>query len=253
MHNDLFTVFGLTVHGYGLMIGLGVVASLLLSWRRARRLDKSEDTVSTMTILAVVVGFMGGKLFFLLTHWSYFLSDPRSALGSGGFVVYGGIIFGFAVCWLYARMKGDRLLPWADLLLPGVALAQGFGRIGCFLAGCCYGAPTDSPLGVVFPAGCQFAPVGVRLWPTQLFSSAGDLLLAGLLLWMEKKNNYEGKVTVWYLILYSIGRFLIEFLRDDVRGSVGVLSASQFIGLFIVAAALALRFRLKGKESHGTV
>lgn len=253
MYNDLFTVFGLTVHGYGLMIGLGVVASLLLSWSRARRLGKSEDMVSTMTILAVIIGFMGGKLFFLLTHWSFFLSDPRGALGSGGFVVYGGIIFGFAVCWLYARMKGERLIPWSDLLLPGVALAQGFGRIGCFLAGCCYGAPTDSPLGVVFPAGCQFAPTGVRLWPTQLFSAAGDLILAGVLLWAEKKNNYEGKVTVWYLILYSIGRFLIEFLRDDIRGSVGVLSASQFIGLFIFAAALALRHVLKRRGNHGTV
>ena len=252
MHNDLFTVFGLTVHGYGLMIGLGVVASLLLSWRRARKLGKSEDMVSTMTILAVVIGFMGGKLFFLLTHWSFFLANPRNALGSGGFVVYGGIIFGFAVCWLYARMKGERLIPWADLLLPGVALAQGFGRIGCFLAGCCYGRPTDSIFGVTFPAGCVYAPSGISLWPTQLISSAGDFLLAGLLLWMEKKNNYDGKVTVWYLLLYSIGRFLIEFLRDDIRGSVGVFSSSQFIGLIMVAAALLLRSRLMKKGGNET-
>lgn len=244
MYNDLFTVFGVTVHGYGLMIGLGVVASLMISWRRARQKNVSEDTVSTMTILAVVIGFLGGKVFFLLTHWSFFLSDPAGALGSEGFVVYGGILFGFAACWLYARKKGERFIFWADLLLPGVAVAQGMGRIGCFLAGCCYGAPTDSCIGVTFPAG-SFAPSGVALWPTQLISAAGDLLLGGLLLWMDRKEHYEGRLTVWYLILYSVGRFLVEFLRADNRGAVGPLSSSQFIGLFVVAAALALRSGLK--------
>ena len=128
-----------------------------------------------------------------------------------------------------------------------MALAQGFGRIGCFLAGCCYGAPTDSFLGVVFPPYCEFAPAGVRLWPTQLFSAAGDLLLCLFLLWLDRKEHYEGKLTAWYLIGYSVGRFLIEFLRDDNRGSVGALSSSQFIGLFIVAVGLFLHFYLKRK------
>jgi phosphatidylglycerol:prolipoprotein diacylglycerol transferase len=250
MYNDLFTVFGLTVHGYGLMIGLGVVASLMISWRRARKKGVSEDTVSTMTILAVVIGFLGGKVFYLLTHWSYFMADPLGSLGSEGFVVYGGILFGFAACWLYARRKGDRFLPWSDLLLPGVAVAQGFGRVGCFLAGCCYGAPTDSCIGVTFPAG-SFAPAGVPLWPTQLISAAGDLLLALILLRMDRKKTYDGRITVWYVILYTVGRFLVEFLRADNRGSVGALSASQFIGLFVIAAALALRVFLKrGQNSE---
>ena len=249
MYNDLFTVFGLTVHGYGLMIGLGVVASLMLSWRRARQKGVSEDTVSTMTILAVVIGFIGGKIFFLLTHWSMFMADPWGSLGSEGFVVYGGILFGFAACWVYARLKGEQFLFWSDLLLPGVALAQGFGRIGCFLAGCCYGAPTHSFLGVTFPAG-SFAPAGVALWPTQLFSSAGDLLLACVLLRMDRREHYTGKLTVWYLLLYSVGRFLVEYLRADYRGSVGPLSASQFIGLFVIAGALFLRSWLKKGRSY---
>ena len=244
MYNDLFSVFGLTVHGYGLMIGLGVVASLLISWRKARMKGVSEDMVSTMTILAVVIGFLGGKVFYLLTHWSYFMADPVGSLGSEGFVVYGGIIFGFAACWIYARLKGERFVFWSDLLLPGVAVAQGFGRIGCFLAGCCYGAPTDSCIGVTFPAG-SFAPAGVALWPTQLISAAGDLLLAVILMQMDKKEHYDGKITVWYLILYTLGRFLVEFLRADNRGNVGILSASQFIGLFVFAAAFALRAYLK--------
>ena len=134
MYNDLFTVFGLTVHGYGLMIGLGVVASLMISWRRARLKGVSEDTVSTMTILAVVIGFLGGKVFFLLTHWGFFVSDPLHALGSEGFVVYGGIIFGFAACWLYARKHPIRPKPWATATPGSSRSDHGRNRSPCFRA-----------------------------------------------------------------------------------------------------------------------
>jgi len=247
MYNNLFTVFGLTVHGYGLMIGLGVVASLLLSWRRARTRGLSEDNVSTLTILVVILGFAGGKLFFLLTHWSFFTASPWQALGSEGFVVYGGILTGFLSAWLWLRRKNEPFLRWTDLLLPGVATAQGFGRVGCFLAGCCYGKPTGSCLGVTFPAG-SFAPAGIPLWPTQLFSAAGDLLIAAALLLLDRKKHREGALTGWYLLLYGVGRFLIEFLRNDDRGSVGALSASQFFSLFAVAAAAALFARIRKRD-----
>ena len=247
MYNDLFTVFGLTVHGYGLMIGLGVVASLLISWHRARVRGLDEDMVSSLTILVVILGFAGGKLFFLLTHWSFFTADPLAALGSEGFVVYGGILTGFLTAWLYVRRKKQSFLRWTDLLLPGVSTAQGFGRIGCFLAGCCYGLPTDSCLGVTFPAG-SFAPAGVPLWPTQLFSAVGNFMIAGFLLLLDRKQHREGALTGWYLLLYSVGRFLIEYLRNDDRGSVGFLSASQFFSLFAAAAAAALFVLIRRKE-----
>ena len=247
MYNDLFTVFGVTVHGYGLMIGLGVVASLLLSWHRAKVRGLDEDMVSTITILVVILGFAGGKLFFLLTHWDFFISAPMAALRMEGFVVYGGILTGFLAAWLYLRRKKEPFLRWTDLLLPGVSVAQGFGRIGCFLAGCCYGRPTDSCLGVVFPAG-SFAPAGVSLWPTQLISAAGNLLIAGFLLLADRKKHRKGALTAWYLALYSVGRFFVEYLRDDDRGAVGALSASQFFSLFALAAAVTLFVRIRRKE-----
>ena len=247
MYNDLFTVFGVTVHGYGLMIGLGVAASLLLSWHRAKVRGLDDDMVSTITILVVVFGFAGGKLFFLLTHWDFFMASPMDALRMEGFVVYGGILTGFLTAWLYLRKKKQPFLRWTDLLLPGVSVAQGFGRIGCFLAGCCYGRPTDSCLGVTFPAG-SFAPAGVPLWPTQLISAAGNLLIAAFLLLLDKRKHREGALTGWYLALYSVGRFLVEFLRNDDRGSVGALSASQFFSLFALAAAAALFAAIRRKE-----
>ena len=239
MYNDLFTVFGLTVHGYGLMTGLGVVAALLMAWHRSKARGLSDDTATTLVLLAVIIGYVGSKIFFVLTHFPDFLRDPLGSLGSEGFVVYGGILFGTMACYVYCRRKGQSFLQWADILLPGVALAQSLGRIGCFLAGCCYGRPTDSWLGVVFPAG-SMAPAGVKLLPTQLFSSAGDLLLCLTLLWAEKKSRRDGDVLVLYMILYSIGRFAIEFFRADYRGSVGVLSASQFIAVLVLAGALIL-------------
>jgi len=247
MHNDLFQIGSFTVHGYGLMIGLGIVAALTLSWRRARDRSLSEDSVTALTLLAVILGFVGAKLFFLLTHWADFVSDPWGTLGSEGFVVYGGILFGFFAALFYCRRRGESFLLWADVLLPGVAAAQALGRVGCFLAGCCYGKPTASHFGVVFPQG-NFAPAGIPLWPTQLFSAAGDLLIALFLLYIDRRPHRTGHLAAWYLLLYGVGRFLIEFLRNDYRGSVGALSASQFISLFAVAAGLAIAFLLRKKE-----
>ena len=247
MHNELFTLFGLTVHGYGLMIGLGIAASLMLSSRRARQRGLSEDTVSTMTIIAVLTGYLGSKLLYCLVNFDRLLTDPLSVLGSEGWVVYGGILGGVAGCWLYCRRKGLDFLAWSDLLLPGVALAQGLGRVGCFLAGCCYGRETTSRLGVIFPPG-SLAPAGVRLLPTQLFSAAGDLAICLTLLSMEKRNDFRGRTTAMYLLLYSAGRFALEFFRGDFRGSVGALSVSQFISLFVLVWGLCL-YRRCGRKA----
>ena len=230
MYNDLFTVFGLTVHGYGLMIGLGTVFCLLWTERKARARGMDVDFLYTLFMWVLIIGWTGAKLLYIITVLPYFLQDPLSVLGGEGFVVYGGIIAGVLAAVVLCRRRRENILDWMDLLLPGVALAQGFGRIGCFLAGCCYGRPTHSPLGVVFPAG-SFAPAGIPLLPTQLFSAAADALLTLALLWVDRREHKEGKLMSVYLLLYSFGRFLIEFIRDDPRGSVGALSTSQFIAI----------------------
>ena len=249
MYNDLFTFFGITVHGYGLMIGLGVVGALLMAWHRSKARGLSDDTATSLVLLAVIIGFLGAKVFFVLTHMSDFLRDPLGSLGSEGFVVYGGILFGTLACYVYCKSKRQSFLRWADILLPGVALAQGLGRIGCFLAGCCYGRPTDSWLGVVFPPH-SMAPSGIPLLPTQLFSSAGDLLICLVLLLADKKNHPDGSILSLYLILYSVGRFVIEFFRDDYRGSVGALSSSQFIAIFALLGGALIGLYLRRKPAE---
>lgn len=114
-------------------------------------------------------GFTSAKILFWITNWREFLQNPRQIIGSDGFVVYGGIIGGILVGWLYCRIKKLKFLEYFDLMMPSIALAQGFGRIGCFLAGCCYGKETSGPLAVTF-TNSDFAPNNVALIPTQIYS-----------------------------------------------------------------------------------
>ena len=235
MYNDLFSIGPVTIRGYGLMIGLGIVAAILLGEYRTKKRGLNGEAIYGLTFFAVVTGFAAAKLLFILTQWENFLKNPKAYLSFEGFVVFGGIIGAILSLYLYCRVKKLDLLDYLDLMAPSVALAQAFGRVGCFLAGCCYGRETDSCIGVVFTHSA-YAPNGVKLLPTQLFMSAGDLLLMLILLWYSSKERMKGRTTMLYLILYSLGRFALEFLRNDNRGTVGILSTSQFIGILTAIA-----------------
>ena len=244
MKNELFSIGPFTIHGYGLMIALGILACITMGMYRARKRNMSDEAVLDIAIFGVLFGFLGAKLLYVLVEFPRFLENPMSVLGSEGFVVYGGIITGVITAVLYCKRKHLSFLEYFDLLMPSVALAQGFGRIGCFLAGCCYGRETDAFWGVTFPEG-SLAPSGVKLIPAQLLSSAGDFLIMFILLIYSKHSKKSGNVGFLYMLLYGIGRFLIEFLRSDDRGTVGLLSTSQFISIGIILLALFLFFRDK--------
>ena len=237
MYNEILTIGSFTIHGYGLMIGLGVMAALLLGDYRSKKFGLNGDHIYGMTFSAVILGFVAARILFIITKWEDFLQNPMQYLSGAGFVVYGGIIGGFLTIYGFCKIKKIDMLSYLDLMIPSVALAQGFGRIGCFLAGCCYGRETDSCLGVVF-TNSDFAPNGVKVLPTQLFMAGGDLILMAILLWYAAKRPMRGRTSMLYLILYSMGRFAIEFLRNDNRGTVGMLSTSQFIAIFTLLAGI---------------
>mgnify|MGYP001771640993 CR=1 FL=1 len=249
MKIDLFSIGPLTVHGYGLMSGIGVLCCIFMGMKRANKNGLSEDAVIDIAIWGLLAGFLGAKLLYVIVEWKRFLADPLSVLGSEGFVVYGGIIAGVLAAIIYCKRKKLVFLEYFDLCSASIALAQGFGRIGCFLAGCCYGRETTSSLGVVFPEG-SLAPAGVKVLPTQLFSSAGDFGIMFVLLWHYHHRKKVGDTGFLYMLLYGIGRFGIEFLRNDNRGEVGIFSTSQFISLFIIAAAILLFFWRNRNEVH---
>lgn len=239
MYNDILSIGPITIHGYGLMIAIGVLSALFVGEARAKKRNMNADILYPMTLLCVVLGFACAKILFCIIELKDFLQNPMSVLGGNGFVVYGGILGGALTAYMICRIKKLNFVDYFDLMLPSVALAQGFGRIGCFLAGCCYGRTTDSHIGIVF-SHSNFAPNGVKLLPTQLISSAGMFIIASILFVYARKDRRAGRVGALYLILYSIGRFLVEFLRNDYRGEVGALSTSQFISLFILVLGIVI-------------
>ncbi len=192
-------------------------------------------------------GFLGAKILYCIVNFKDFIASPISFLGSSGFVVYGGIILGVLACYFVIRHKKYSFLDYFDLVMPSIAIAQGFGRIGCFFFFCCYGRETTAWYGVEFPTH-SLAPSGVSLIPTQLLSSFGDFVIAGILLFIANKTDKKGIVGLSYVCLYSIGRFLIEFLRNDYRGEVGILSTSQFISIIVFAIAIGTLIVRKVKK-----
>lgn len=251
MYNDLFTIGPVTLHGYGLLIGIGFMMALLLADYRSKKYNLDTDFVFNLAFVCIIFGMLGAKVLYLITEIKAIINNPSTILEfMDGFVVYGGIIGGILAAYLYCRFKKKHFLTYFDLLIPSVALAQGFGRIGCFLAGCCYGAETSSHFGIVFKHS-SYAPNNVSLIPTQLISSAGDFLICLLLILFAKKKPKSGSVASAYLILYGVGRFGVEFLRGDlIRGSVGILSTSQFISIFIVLTGLILGFFVNKKTKE---
>ena len=249
MHNDWLTIGPVTIHGYGAMIAIGILAAFWLSEKNTKKRGLDSEKVDNMIFFILVIGYICAKALYCIVEYRQFLQDPLSVLGSGGWVVYGGILGGIAAAWYYCRKHGWSFMEYANTLFPSVALAQGFGRIGCFFAGCCYGKASSLPFAVLFPVN-SLCPVGTPVIPTQLIMSAADFALFFILQRNLFKGRHPEDNAAWYMILYSIGRFTIEFLRGDVRGSVGPFSTSQFISIFIfLAGAWLIWHRQRGNAS----
>lgn len=254
MYPILFKLGSITIYSYGFFIGLGILAALLLSIHRGKRLGVSSDIILDLCLYGVLGGFIGAKLLFWVVELSNIIKNPSYIMEtlSSGFVVYGGIIVGILTGYVYCRRKKLDFLMHLDFIVPMIALAQGFGRIGCFATGCCYGKETHSDLGIVFK-NSLYAPNGIELIPTQLFSSLGDFFIAGLLLYYSSKSKRKGQVTGLYMILYSVGRFVIEIFRGDPRGNVGILSTSQFICIVIFFCGILCIYFSNKQSKHKKV
>lgn len=257
---DLFgrTVGPLALPTYGILLVLGMLAGLWVVTRQARKEGLVAETISDMAVYAIIAGLIGAKVLLLIVEWPYYSHNPRELLSlfqSGG-VFYGGLLGAIPVAFWYARRH--RLDGWktADVLAPGVVLGQAVGRIGCFMAGCCYGRPTDVAWAVTFRdlyANRNVGtPLDTPLHPTQLYESAACFLILGFLLWMAPRKRFHGQVVLAYVVLYAVARFVVEFFRGDaIRGFVmgGRLSTSQFIAvLMVVASALVLPYLWRRKR-----
>ena len=242
MRPVLFQIGNVKLYSYGLMLYLAGLSAILVAARRAKRKKLDPAFVPNLGIYSIIAGLIGAKVLYLLTVIPDLAEDFFGTLKvslSSGFVVYGGVIAGLGFAYYYCRRHGKYPLAYLDLATPSIALGQAFGRVGCTLAGCCYGRETDAWYGITFPHGSG-APAGVSLFPSQPVSVALNLLNFIILCIFDSKNDKCGRTFALYMINYSIGRFIIEFFRNDYRGSIGPLSTSQFISVFVFIAGIAL-------------
>ena len=247
MH-PFFSILGFSVPGYGLMMAIGVIAAFIVLHYLRKKIAITEDDFYSAVILAMLGGFVGSKLLFWIVEIDTIIQNPHFLLESitAGFVFYGALIGGLLAIYIFVRVKKQKFLAYFDLFVPAVTLAQAFGRIGCFLAGCCYGKEYDGALSVVFPSGVgSAAPAGIPLFPSQLVESAFLFVLSAVLILIFLRQKKLGTTTGWYFILYSIGRFCIEFSRNDYRGAVGPFSTSQFISIILLILGIILLMLVK--------
>jgi phosphatidylglycerol---prolipoprotein diacylglyceryl transferase len=239
----------LTLHTYGVLLALAFLTGLWVVSREAKRAGLDASVVTDMAVYVLIGGLIGAKLLLLIVEWSYYskhLGEIWTLLQSGG-VFYGGLLGAFPVAWWFARRHHLDGWKTADVLAPGVVIGQAIGRLGCFAAGCCYGRPADVPWAVTFHdvyATRQVGtPLDTPLHPTQLYESLATLAIFIFLRWLAGRKRFDGQVTLAYMLLYAIARFVIEFYRGDAaRGMVlgGWMSTSQFIAILMVLAVLFL-------------
>ena len=231
---------------YGVMSAVGMLAAFVLLGIVRKHTRFSEDQALSAALWAILLGFFGAKVLYWIVEIDQIIADPASLIRTlrEGFVFYGALIGGLGGIAIYALIKKLPFFSLTDYFIPALVIGHAFGRIGCHLAGCCYGMVCDLPISVVFPAGSA-APAGIPLLPVQLMESVFLFMLCAFLVWRLTKKKPFGTVSGWYMVLYGAWRFAIEFFRRDDRGTVGALSTSQFISIFIMLGGAALLLLVK--------
>lgn len=247
MHPVLINLGFYQIPTYGVLLYSGIVLAIYLASRRARLVGLPGTRVMDLGAWVVLWGLAGSKILLVVTDPSYLgsLAGLWGLLRAGG-VFYGGLIAAIVAAFVLLRRYDLPFLQVADVLAPSVALGHFFGRLGCFSAGCCYGRACSTSLGVVFtnPLANQISgtPLGVSLYPTQLFEAAFNLTNYVFLAWLFRRRFAPGTVLGAYLVGYGVARFIIEFFRGDPdRGFVlgGALSTSQAIAAVMVPVGIA--------------
>ncbi len=244
MHPILFTFGGIKITCFGVMAASGFMAAsfLLLANRKLRGL--TADNINDITIYSIISGILGARLFYVVQFWSEFKDNPIQIfrVDQGGLVFYGGLIAAFSTIYFYCKKKNLSFLGVIDLLAPSLALGHAFGRIGCFLNGCCFGRPSDLPWAVEFPVGSfPFSCYPYqKLHPVQLYESCFNFIFAAALVIFLRKSKVHGNTAGLYLMCYGAARFILEFFRGDNSKFFNLLSISQMIGIFVFSAGILM-------------
>ena len=245
----LFKVGPLSIHAYGFAIAVAFLIGILISLYYAKKEGIAAEAILDLAIYVIIAALFGSRFLYVVGQWDQYKDHPWEMfmVHRGGLVFLGGLILAMAVVVWYAKRKNISLLKLFDALAPGLSLGYAITRIGCFLNGCCFGLPTGAPWGVVFPpmslAHSYFPDQPIH--PTQLYSSASMFLVFLIMAFLYPRKKFDGHLFFWWVILYSVYRFAVEFLRFSPIHWLG-LTPSQWVVLpAALLAAWGLIYNLK--------
>ncbi|MFH2041593.1 MAG: prolipoprotein diacylglyceryl transferase [Acidobacteriota bacterium] len=260
----LFKIGPLTVHTYGFLLALGVGLGIWFMFRQAKNRGMNAPRILDMAFYTIIIALLGAKLVLFVGNISYYTEYPGELLSlarSGG-VFQGGLAFGILFAIFYMRRHKIPLWKTADIVGPAIALGHGFGRIGCFSAGCCWGTECELPWGVSFTSDYAHNITGIPLHvtrhPVQLYEAVLNYLNFFILFVVLRKKKFDGQVFFLYIINYSIIRYVTEFFRGDYESNTYLIqggspytsiSFPQLFSLVGIAVALTLFFILKKRKS----
>ena len=254
MFPTIFSIGNASLHSYGLLFAIGCLAGFFLTKAEAKRKNINPDRIADLIFYLLVAGIVGARIFYVFSDLSAYIENPLEffKIWKGGLVFYGSLIFAFPTLFIYVKKHKMPLGKVLDIMAPAFVLAHFFGRIGCLLAGCCYGKPTNLPFAITFVNPESLAPLNVGLHPTQIYSALVNFTIF-LFLWLVRKRiKIDGQLFWIYLLAYSVARSITELFRGDFRGEfiLGVLSPAQFIGIIIAIASIVALTALRRRDSR---
>jgi len=258
MFPTLLRFGGIHIYSYGLMLFIAFIVGIWQVERRAKKFGVKPQQVTDLALVVLVSVIVGSRLFYVAFHWQEFEHDLIGIIafwrgGLAGLMFYGGFIAGIVTGFVYGGwIQKLPKLKMLDAIAPAIVLGEGFTRIGCFLNGCCFGKPTSGPLGMVFPVNSPAGSVfeGQPIHPTQLYSSLAGFVLFFIATRLEKRHLKEGVLMSLLLILYSLFRFLIDFVRYYENSS--NLWGNQIVALGLTALGVVLLviFQSRKQATH---
>ena len=244
----LISIDGFFIPTYGVLVATAFLVALWITVKLAKRAQLPPEQVTNLAIYCALAGLAGAKLFMILFDYQDYLARPGTifslaTLQAAG-VYQGGLLMALITAVCYMRKTKLPVLKTFDVFAPGVAVGHAIGRIGCFAAGCCWGKECSLPWAVTFrnPEAHDLVgvPLNVPLHPTQLYESLSEALIFAFLYWRIQRPHRDGEIFGMYLALYSIARFLVEFVRNHEQPTHWDLSLTQWISLGTLAAGIAL-------------
>ncbi len=241
-----FTLFGIDIMWYGVLIGSAFLIALAISYYRAPKLGINPDHVLDLILVILPSAIIGARAYYVIFSWEYYAGNLKAILSlrDGGLAIHGGLILSFITCFILCKFIKEDFFNMADLVAPVIALGQAIGRWGNFFNGEAHGGPTDFPINVIVNGQSYHA--------TFLYESVWCFALFLFLLWFTKKRTFNGQIVCLYGILYSVERFFVEGLRTDSL-MIGDLRQAQVISLAIIILCLGIYIYLKKKNKGDNV